>query len=682
MSRSIYKGIIFVGLFSIPFIPFLVSGSLFFPYITGKAFAFRIIVEIILAAWLLLALTDKSYRPKLSPILYSLAAFLAVITLADLFGASPLKSFWSNWERMEGLITLLHLGAYFLVAGSFFKELDWKRWWNTSLCASFIMVLMAWRQVFEAEGYRVSGTFGNPTYLAVYLLLHIFIAALFLWRERKNKMLLWTYSLLVLSQVYILYNTGTRGAMLGLVGGVVVVALLNIRNRTDVGIRKASLATLALIFILAGGFWAMRNTAFVQSSPFLVRFANITTQELQSGGRSFVWPMAVEGVKERPLLGWGQENFNYVFSTHYDPAMHGLEPWFDRAHNIFLDWAVAGGIAGLLAYLSLYVMILYLLWRPSTGERDVEFTYIERSIVTGLVSAYFIHNLFVFDHLISYILFFSVLAYVHSTTVGRRVWEGFASNDFLNKTAMLALTILLVFSVYILNVRPISANASLIDALINMQVAGQTKSAALNLERAYDKSWLGRIEVVEQITINGVKILRSDMPVQDKNKFFEFARGAAVNLAEEFPRDVRIQTMTGSFLVATGKFSEAEMYLSRAKELSPKRQSIYFELGNMYINRKEYDLALNEFAQAYELAPDYLEARIIYLVGAIYADERGLERTLIDELEERKFIFEDRIISSYNAVGRKEDVIRILEKRIELDPANADKYRELINSIK
>ncbi len=345
MSRSIYKGIIFVGLFSIPFIPFLVSGSLFFPYITGKAFTFRIIVEIILASWLLLALIDKSYRPKLSPILYSLGAFLAVITLADLLGESPLKSFWSNWERMEGLVTMLHLGAYFLVASSVFKEVDWKRWWNTSLCASFLMVIVAWKEVFEAVGQRVDGTFGNPTYLAVYLLLHVFIAVLFLWRERRNKMLLWTYSILILSQIYILYNTGTRGAMLGLIGGVIVVAFLNLRNKTDAGIRKASIVTLLLVFVLAGGFWAARNTAFVQGSPFLVRFANITTQELQSGGRSFIWPMAVEGVKERPLLGWGQENFNYIFSTHYDPAMYGLEPWFDRAHNIFLDWAVAGGIA-------------------------------------------------------------------------------------------------------------------------------------------------------------------------------------------------------------------------------------------------------------------------------------------------------------------------------------------------
>ena len=37
------------------------------------------------------------------------------------------------------------------------------------------------------------------------------------------------------------------------------------------------------------------------------------------------------------------------------------EPFFDRAHNVFLDWLIAGGIVGLLAYLSIFAAaFLYL----------------------------------------------------------------------------------------------------------------------------------------------------------------------------------------------------------------------------------------------------------------------------------------------------------------------------------
>src|SRR5688500_9207935 len=108
MNKNVLKAIIFGGLFIVPFVPFLVSSSLFFPFITSKAFAWRIIVEIVFAAWIILALLEPAYRLRKSKILYAILTFLVIIGLADLFGAAPVKSFWSNAERMEGYITLLH----------------------------------------------------------------------------------------------------------------------------------------------------------------------------------------------------------------------------------------------------------------------------------------------------------------------------------------------------------------------------------------------------------------------------------------------------------------------------------------------------------------------------------------------------------------------------------------------
>src|SRR3989338_8185774 len=114
--------IIQAGLFAVPFIPLYVSKSLFFPYITGKAFAFRIIVEIILAAWVVLAFAYPEYRPKKTPIFWAILAFVGVVATATFLGVNPMKSFWSNFERMEGLVTYLHLFAYFLVISNVFKK--------------------------------------------------------------------------------------------------------------------------------------------------------------------------------------------------------------------------------------------------------------------------------------------------------------------------------------------------------------------------------------------------------------------------------------------------------------------------------------------------------------------------------------------------------------------------------
>ena len=72
--------------------------------------------------------------------------------------------------------------------------------------------------------------------------------------------------------------------------------------------------------------------------------------------------LPLKGFQEKPILGWGQDGFNYVFNKYYDPAMYGQESWFDRAHNAPLDFLVAGGILGFLSYFGLFFSVLYLLW--------------------------------------------------------------------------------------------------------------------------------------------------------------------------------------------------------------------------------------------------------------------------------------------------------------------------------
>src|SRR3989344_3326960 len=98
-----------IGIFLVPFVPLVVTSSLFFPFITGKGFAFRIVTEVIFACWLLLALRMPAFRPKRSILLWSIAAFLGIVLVADLAGENPFKALWSNFERMEGFIMLAHL---------------------------------------------------------------------------------------------------------------------------------------------------------------------------------------------------------------------------------------------------------------------------------------------------------------------------------------------------------------------------------------------------------------------------------------------------------------------------------------------------------------------------------------------------------------------------------------------
>ena len=197
MTNSQLKYIILAGLFAMPFVPLIVSSSLFFPFITGKAFVFRFLVEIVFATWLVLAIRDESYRPKFSWILGAILTFLIVMGLADIFAQNPFKAFWSNYERMEGYITLLHLGAYFVVMGSVLKTQElWNKLLATSLVASAIMAIYSFLQLagkitINQGGVRVDGTLGNAGYLGIYMVFHIFFAALLSGLNKNGKKSYW-----------------------------------------------------------------------------------------------------------------------------------------------------------------------------------------------------------------------------------------------------------------------------------------------------------------------------------------------------------------------------------------------------------------------------------------------------------------------------------------------------------
>src|SRR3989344_191063 len=114
-SLSLIKYLLYAGIFAVPFLAFIVSSSMFFPFITGKNFSFRIITEVMTALWLVLLLFDSRYKPKKSWMLAMLAIFVGVVALSSVFGENFYRSFWSNYERMEGVGTYLHLLASFIV---------------------------------------------------------------------------------------------------------------------------------------------------------------------------------------------------------------------------------------------------------------------------------------------------------------------------------------------------------------------------------------------------------------------------------------------------------------------------------------------------------------------------------------------------------------------------------------
>lgn len=676
--KDIIKNIILAGIFSVPFIIFIVAGSLYFPFITGKGFTFRILIDILFGLYIILTFLDPQYRPRLSWITKSILIFGGVILLADLLGENPYKSFWSNYERMEGFILIFHLILYYIVSSSVLRTSGlWNKFLNTSLFASAIVSIFGVFQLLglatiNQGGVRVDGTFGNAAYFAIYLVFHIFISLYLLVKADKN-WLRWTYGSIALLQTIILYYTATRGAILGLLGGLFVTGVIIAwKERQNIFLRKSAIATVAGVLVVLFGFILIKDTSFVKNSPVLTRFSTISLTEFQSQGRYFVWPMAIEGFKERPILGWGQENFNFVFNKYYNPSMYGHEQWFDRTHNIFLDWLIAGGILGLLSYLGMFFAVLYYIWRSNLSVS-------EKGIFTGMIMAYVFHNIFVFDNLISYIMFFSILAYIHSTQVAyKENFSGFYtktfSNEINNYVVIPVVTLGTIALVYYVNIPALNASRVLIQAITPTQISANERTYnEKNLElfeKVFAYNSFGSTEGVEQIVQNAIQINSLNIPNNIKQQYYNMAKEKILEKLEKTPNDARYLMFAGGFFNRFGQYDEAIKYLERALVASPKKQSIYFELATSYLGKGDTAKMFQIFEDAYELEPNAPESKVIYAIGAIYTNNKAILDKMSSQISEEILINDNRFISAYADVNNYGMVISILQKRIERDPTN------------
>lgn len=671
--------------FAVLCIPFVVSSSLFFPFITGKNFLFRIIVEIGFASWLLIALRDATYRPRVSALLWSVVVFVGVIGVANLFGENPWKSFWSNFERMEGWVTLLHLLAYFIFVPAILStEKLWNRFVTSALGVSALVSLYSVGQllgwfVINQGGVRVDATFGNATYLAIYLVFHIFIALVAMVRTTRIE---WRISagLLALLHIIILYHTATRGAILGLLGGLLVSALLiAIFDRRERRMRLVACGVVGAVALVVLGFFAIRDTRIVAESPVLGRFVSISWEDTKTQARAYVWPMAIEGWKERPILGWGQENFNYIFNTNYDPRMYRHELWFDRTHNAVLDWLVVGGILGLLTYLGIFVTALTLLWRRCP---DLSFT--EKALLTGLGAAYLFHNLFVFDNLTSYIAFFSVLGYIQfrSTRLTKPVaGDAEEVDDSETRIAGSLIVVLLISSLYVFVYRGYATASELLVALQAMSYREPQVAVAVDAyERALSYDTLGRPEVIERMVEMVPRINASSAPLEVKQRFFELAKGALETQLARYPGDARYELFAGSFYATYGMNDVAEKHLKEAVRLSPKKQAMLFQLGSFYLGSKQYDRAVELFEQAYRLDESYDSAATYYTASLIYAGKEKEAKVFFASRFPNRQMTDDSIVRAYADLGNWRRVIETLRTRIAANPATLDDRMSLVGA--
>jgi len=670
-SLNAIKYLIYAGIFAIPFLVFIVSGSMFFPFITGKNFSFRIIVEVMTALWLALTLFDARYKPRKSWVLAMLAIFVGVVALSSIFGENFYRSFWSNYERMEGLVTYLHLVAYFLVLSGMMKtEKVWTRLFNTTLFASVIMSFYALIQLYGNfqihQGDRIDATLGNASYLAIYVVFHIFLAMALFYRAKDFKK--WVYLFVIILESFVLYRTATRGAILGIIGGLLISWLMIAIASPNKKSKLKHIYLLIGVAVVVIGFMFIKTTSFVKNSPVLNRFATISLTENTTESRLTIWKMSWDGFKEKPLLGWGQENFNLVFNKYYEPILYKQEPWFDRAHNVFFDRLTTNGLFGLLSYVGLFGVALYYLW---SKRRKTGLSVEDSAIFGGVFLAYFFNNLFVFDNLSSLILFVTVLAYVNFRAKGLGVitQNEEIKADYGKAVYAVIIGAVAIFIIYIVNIPGILTSRNIINAF-KTNGTGDAKGAFELFQKAISYNSFGRMEAREHLSSFAMQVYGNPNIDQTlRGKVIAYTIDEMKKQNEQYPNDIREMIFLAAVYNKAQKYDEAISLLDKAIKIAPKKQQLYFELGTSYLNKGDYENGMATLKKSFDLDQAFEDARKIYAVSAIFAGKESLAEELMKDYG--GLIQDDeRFLKAYAQKNNFEKITAILKVFIEKNPTN------------
>ena len=644
MFSKIVSRLIFISLLLTTITPLIYQKKLLFPFDSEKGLFFRLILEIMLGLWLILILKEPTFRPKKTPINLALGFLCIVLIIVDLLGVDTYLSIFSNFERMAGLIQYLSLFAYCFIISSIVNTP--KRWLIFGICLSFVAFIVSVKGLIQSynqeemilNGGRVVATVGNANQLASYLILGFFVVGLLIseWilPLRKSKKLLANLFLLIALIFLIFYSicllkTSTRGTLVGLILGGGLMLFLTFFKSSQRKFKVVISIIFTLIFIGISSLFYFRKSQFVQSNSSLNRITRITDDNGTNTFKSRLdnYQVAFDGIKDKPFLGWGQETFHYTYAQYFNPKLYADATWYDRTHNIILEWLIIGGILGLLAYLSLWGAVLYQLWR-----KESQLNTSIKIIISGFLGSYFISNLSLFDNLLTLMAFMIVIAFIE-THETEKIEISTIKLD--NKSFIISSFLIIIITFFTIKITCLNAYQTN-KSIANAFDAGSLEEVVTIYEKGYENALIGRQEVAEQLILMSSDVVNSPLLPDAKAQYFATARKVMQTEINYHPEYARLQILYGNLLEKQGDNIEAIKVFEKVLQLAPKRQNSLRQLAMLYAKNQQFDKAINLLKYAFSLEKSHEELKIYQAIVWAMKGNKAERDKLINEISDKE----------------------------------------------
>ena len=429
------------------------------------------------------------------------------------------------------------------------------------------------------------------------------------------------FLLLFLLFLFTIFITGSRAAYIGIILGLAFYfffypkklagdneILFNWINPKRLKIFR--MLSLALI-ILAILFLAYVNTVkklpdFIEDNKRLSYFFHnrlsfeVVSRDLLET-RLAVWQITLRAIKEKPLLGWGPENFDIGFEKYYDPTLPNMQRlWWDRPHNVLLEVFVNSGIFAFVFYITFWIAILWQLQIFKKKNEDKK-NMLQAHSLQAMFIGYLAVLFFNFDSFSTYLISFFFIGYaLHLLSLNadsREILPRQKNLPFQNYIAGALLIMALLF-LWFWNIKPLYFNEKMVLA----QNLSKARRCSESIETLKSSKW-ENAGIIKPYTALRYADIVKDCGSAQPLKEVELGKKTVLLLKEASqiqPRYSRTWLFLGSFTNALAArqekiedrnqfLEEAKSYFAKGLQLSPKRQEILIELEKSYLVEGDYD---------------------------------------------------------------------------------------------
>lgn len=612
-------------------VPFVISPEFLEMCDTPKMAVIYMIVGISL---IFLAMTGRVKKLSMRGVNALFAAFFIILAVSVAASDAPLVSLFGTIARQQGILMLIAFAVLFYLSSKIASPITLKKLSYAASAGAIPVLVYAFLQQrgiilfseFKGAPDRVFSTMDNPIFFGAYLcfLIPVF-ASLFINTYLKEKRAAsFLFLLLVAAASYFVAASGSRGALFGVIAGLIAFfflfrkAKLEKKEKGKLRMAVGFFVTVAVVFFVLGILSGKAN-------PLLRVGGVLTGEEVSARNRIEIWKASLRMISDSPLTGFGTDQMYYHFPRYESiesVRLEGALKTADRTHSEYLQLAVDEGMLGFTLGLALIIYLFVRSFKQISKSKGL----LQVGIFSGLIAygaqAFFgitIPGVFVVP-----LIFLAQIAFVDEKTSSEPY------TGVLTKVALLFLAAVLIAAAFIFSLADFYAFKALL--------------ARNSLD--YNSEWL---------------FSEKALSLNPASSLYAYNTGASLlRLSRENPR-------------------EAQKYLARAEEvakihlaINPNvyvlwavKASANYEFFRLTNDTRYLDKAFSDAKKSIEKAPLYPEP--YYILARIYLRKNALNE--LNHVSETLLEIDSKNPDAYllrahtlNLLGRQDEALKMQEK--------------------